>query len=102
MLPLYLVRRTDPFRTELDIDAAIFRSLTCAGAFPGLTWVRSFYNAERKQSLCIYEANCEDDIKRHSQLASVPYDSIFEVGELTPDQFWSSPADVPFEAALAS
>ena len=101
-MPLYLVRRTDPFRTQVDIDAAIFRSLTCAGAFPGLTWVRSFYNPEHKQSLCIYEAECEDDIKRHSKLASVPYDSILEVGELTPDQFWSSAAAVPLEPALAS
>jgi hypothetical protein len=94
-VPLFLVRRTDPFAQATDFDAALFRSLAWARAFPGLEWIRSFYDEDTGDTFCIYEARSAEDVRRHSDGAHIPYDSIAAVSELRPDSYWVAPRPEP-------
>lgn len=88
-MPLFLVHRTNPFRNVVDMDAAAFRGLVCAGAIPGLNWVRSYHDEGANSVICVYEADSEEDIVRHSQLSDITYDRIVPVAEILPRDFWS-------------
>ncbi|MEX0783274.1 MAG: nickel-binding protein [Dehalococcoidia bacterium] len=86
---MFLVRRTNPFGTAAELDAAIFRALVCTKAFPGMKWIRTYYTPGVKAAYCVYEAKSADDIAAYSRLANAPYDEIVEVGELTRDAYWT-------------
>lgn len=101
-MPLFLVRRTKPFDSAVDFDAAMFRALVCTQAFPGLKWIRSYTTEAVQTSYCVYEANSADDIRAYSRMASIPYDEILEVGELTREAYWTPALNDGRPPALAS
>lgn len=101
-MPLYLVRRTNPFGAEADLDAAMFRTLVCTKAFPGLRWIRTYHTPGGERAYCVYEANSRDDVHRYSRAANVPYDEIIEVGELTRELYWTPEIEQARVPALAS
>ncbi|HEX6031547.1 MAG TPA: nickel-binding protein [Tepidiformaceae bacterium] len=92
-MPLFVIRRRLEGHSESELDAAMFRSLVCTNAFSDMRWVRTFWNAEREESLCVYDAACMDDLREFTQMANIPCDEIWEVAELTPEVYWASHAN---------
>lgn len=56
LMPLYRVRRDVGPATQEDIDAASFRAIVCAPQFPGLKWIRSYWDPTAERIDCYYEA----------------------------------------------
>ena len=86
-MPLFAIRRSVPGATQTDIDAAAFRAINCMPWHEGMTWVRSFYNAQAEELLCYYEAADADEIRLHAQRAAIPCDEIVEVEEIDPQRY---------------
>jgi hypothetical protein len=86
-MPLFLIERDMSSMTEEEREGAGFRSATCLLKFPGLTWLRSYYDAARQHSICVYSAADPEQIRQHAVAASVPCNRITEVVEMLPDQF---------------
>jgi Nickel responsive protein SCO4226-like len=86
-MALYAIRRDVGPMTSDDVDAAGFRATTCAAEYDGLRWVRSYWDRERGQLLCYYEARNADQIRDHSRKAAIPCDDVFEVTEVLPDVY---------------
>lgn len=89
-MPLFSIRRPFPGAQPTDVDAAGFRALACTPFYPGMRWVRTFWDAEREETLCIYEARSVDDIRRHSEQAGLPCEEVREVAEKLPEELVSS------------
>ncbi len=100
-MSLYAIRRPFPNATETDLDAAGFRALACVPFYPGMRWIRTLWDPEREETLCIYEARSVDDIWRHSEQAGLPCSEVRRVHEKLPEQI-EVPAMRPDEAPLAS
>lgn len=86
-MPHYLIRRHMPGYDDVDLEAAGFRSVVCQKQFPGLTWIRSYWDAAKEESLCLYEAEREQDVRNHAKMADIPCDEISEVVESSPAAF---------------
>ena len=87
--PLFLVRRTiDTAGTEEELEALTFRSAGCLSAFPGLRWEQSFWDAERKESACLYRAPSAALLNDHAALARISCNTIEQVVEVHPRD-WS-------------
>ena len=88
-MPLFLVRRTNPYAKPTDLDAAMFRGLICSKEFPGLKWLRTYHTDGMTSAWCVYEANSIDDVAEYSNRASLDYDEIVEIAELTHESYWT-------------
>ena len=83
--PLFLVRRAmDASITDEDLEALTFRSAGYLSGFADLRWERSFWDAERKESACLYRAPSPDILRQHAELARISCDSIEQVVEAHP------------------
>jgi hypothetical protein len=70
--------------TTTELRAGAWRSVRCADAFPGLQWVRSFWDQDNRISFCLYQARRRADLRAHSAVLAVPCNEIWEVIELVP------------------
>lgn len=86
-MPLYRIRREIGPATQEDIDAASFRAIMCAPWFPGLKWVRSFWDAPAGRLDCYYEAAAPEQLQHHAEISRIPCDEVTEVVELLPDTY---------------
>lgn len=86
-MPLYRVERSYGAMPDEELDGAGFRADQCAHFFPGMRWLRSYFDPAARHSTCLYEAASDDDLRRHAELACLTCDSIAEVLEILPDQF---------------
>lgn len=68
-----------------DIRPVALRAVLCLPKYPGLRWLRSYYDPERHHSTCYYETERPDLIWEHSAAAMIPCDAVAEVLEVTPD-----------------
>jgi hypothetical protein len=85
----FLITRTMPADTTAEeLDAAVLRSGSCMGNFD-ISWVRSYWDDDRKRSSCIYLAPEAELIRKHAELARIACDSIQEVTEQLPSEFAS-------------
>jgi hypothetical protein len=89
-MPLYTIRRRLPGATREDVDAASVRALLCAYEYPGMTWVRSFWDRAGNELLCIYEAASPEQLKEHAERSRIPCDEVVEVTEFGPDEYMHS------------
>lgn len=85
-MPLFTIRRPFPGATRSDLDAAAWRSINCIPFYPGMRWVRSYYDADREETLCVYEARSEADLRRHAVQAHLPLAEVRPVEEVLPDE----------------
>lgn len=90
-MPLFTIVRNVPGDTRDDIDAASLRAIICAFEFPGLRWVRSFWDQDRGQLLCVYEGDSVDQIREHSRRSRIPCDEVHPVVEFGPDEYVAPP-----------
>jgi hypothetical protein len=81
----YLIERTFPAGALDGLDDAAKAQVNANNASVGVHWVKSFANAERTKTFCVYEGPSEDAIRQAAALNHLPVDSITEVPvDLTP------------------
>ena len=78
-MPLFIVRRRFENGTDLDVDAAGHRSAACLPFYDGMRWLHTFWDAERSETTCVYEARTAEQLRAHARQASIPCDEIREV-----------------------
>lgn len=87
-MPLFRIERLIPEgMTEEELDAGNYRARMAQKAFPGMKWLRSYYEPELQRTTCIYEAESADHIRQHAAMAGIPCDAVAEVVELLPEEF---------------
>ena len=86
-MPYYLIRRHMPGYDDVDLEAAGFRSVVCQKQFAGLSWIRSYWDPAKEESLCLYEAENEEDVRNHAKMADIPCDEVSQVYESSPAAF---------------
>lgn len=81
----YLIERTFPAGALDGLDAATKAKVNANNASVGVNWVKSFANADRTKTYCVYEGPSEDAIRKAASLNGLPVDRIMEVPvDLTP------------------
>ncbi len=81
----YLIERTFPAGALDGLDEATKAKVNANNALVGVNWVKSFANADRTKTYCVYEGPSEDAIRQAAALNGLPIDSITEVPvDLTP------------------
>lgn len=86
-MALFRVERYVGEISAVDIDAGVFRAMTCEGIIAGVRWLRSYYDPKAQHFTCYYEANCADDLRAHAAYADLPCDLVAEVIEYLPEQY---------------
>jgi hypothetical protein len=81
----YLIERSFPAGALDGLDAEAKARVNANNASAGVRWVKSFANADRTRTFCIYEGPSEDAIREAALLNNLPVDRITEVPvDLTP------------------
>lgn len=75
----YLIERTFPAGALEGLDAEAKARVNANNTSVGVRWVRSFANADRTRTYCIYEGPSESAIREAALLNSLPVDSVMEV-----------------------
>lgn len=86
-MPLYRIRRDVGQLSQEEMDAAAFRAIVCAPQFPGLKWIRSYWDRETGRLDCIYEAANATQIEEHAATARIPCDQVRPVDEVMPETY---------------
>lgn len=85
----FVVTRTLPGITPDGLAGAGLRAKTCAAEMSGegtsVRWIRSFFLPATEQTHCYFEAPDEEAVREVNQRASLPFVSVQEVMELTPE-----------------
>jgi hypothetical protein len=81
-VPLYVIERT--FAEQLELTSDDVRLIEDVNADEGVSWLFSFFTADRHRSYCLYEATTPDAIIAAAKRANVPVDSIVEVSKFVP------------------
>jgi hypothetical protein len=81
----YVIERTFPAGALDGLDASAKARVNANNATVGVQWIRSFANADRTKTYCVYEGPSEEAIRQAAALNHLPVDSITEVPvDLTP------------------
>jgi hypothetical protein len=81
----YLIERSFPAGALDGLDAEAKARVNANNASVGVHWVKSFANADRTRTFCVYEGPSEDAIRKAAALNNLPVDRITEVPvDLTP------------------
>jgi hypothetical protein len=75
----YMVERTFPAGALDGLDAATKKKVNANNATVGVTWVKSYANADKTKTFCIYDAPSESAIRKAASLNALPVDSVTEV-----------------------
>ena len=86
-MPLYTIRRAVGAASREDIDASAFRALACAIEYPGMRWIRSYWDREAGVLTCLYEAHSAAEIQEHSRRSRIACDEVREVTEFGPEDY---------------
>jgi hypothetical protein len=81
----YLIERSFPAGALDGLDAATKARVNANNASVGVSWIKSFANADRTRTFCVYKGPSEDAIRQAAALNNLPVDRITEVPvDLTP------------------
>lgn len=86
-MPIFQVRRILGHASKDDVDAAAFRAIVCAYEYPGMKWHESYWDAEREEMICIYEADDADQIFIHAERSRIACDEVREVTVIRPGDY---------------
>lgn len=86
-MPIFQVRRVLGPASKDDVDASAFRAIVCAYEYPGMKWQESYWDVERQEMHCIYEADSADQIFAHAERSRIPCDEVREVTIVRPDDY---------------
>lgn len=77
----YLIQRTFPAGALEGLDPAKKAAVNKTNAQYGVTWVKSYANADKTKTYCIYEGPDETAIRKAAKANGMSVDSIAEVPE---------------------
>lgn len=100
-MPLFSIRRDVPGATQEDLDASAYRALVCANAYKGMRWIRSYWDRENGQILCLYEARSREDLIQHSERSRIPCDEVREIMEILPGDYLGATPGAGVAAAVS-
>lgn len=81
----YVIERSFPAGALEGLDADTKAKVNENNASVGVRWLRSFANADKTKTYCIYEGPDEAAIRQAALLNALPVDSITEIPvDLTP------------------
>ena len=75
----YLIERTFLIGALEGLDAETRARVNANNESVGVRWVRSFANADKTRTFCIYEGPSESAIREAAMLNGLPVDSVTEV-----------------------
>jgi hypothetical protein len=75
----YLITRTFPAGALDGVDAAAKRQVNENNAAVGVTWERSYTNADKTRTFCIYNGPDEAAIRESARRNSLPVDTVTEI-----------------------
>lgn len=81
----YLIERTFPAGALDGLDAEAKAQVQANNATLGVTWIKSFANADLTKTFCVYEGPSESAVREANALNKLPVDRVTEVPlDLTP------------------
>jgi hypothetical protein len=75
----YLIERTFPPGALDTLDAAGKAKINATNARYGVHWLKSYANAGKTKTYCIYEAPSESAVRESAKANHIPIDSVTEV-----------------------
>lgn len=85
----FVVQRELPGITPEALAGAGARAKTCAAEMSEegtpVRWIRSFFLPEIEQTHCYFEAPDAEAVREVNERANIPFKTVTEVMELTPD-----------------
>jgi hypothetical protein len=75
----YLVERTFAPGALDGLDAATKKKVNANNATVGVRWIKSYANADKTKTFCVYEGPSEAAVRKAASLNALPVDSITEV-----------------------
>jgi hypothetical protein len=87
-MPRYIIERTVPALSQVDLDAAARRSIAALAEMPDVKWIRSYVSDVEGKIYCEYDAPSIEAIVEHARRAGLPVDRVSEVSmEISPTMF---------------
>lgn len=81
----YVVERTFPPGALDNLDATAKANIIANNSKAHVRWVKSYVNADKNRTFCIYEGPDKNAVLKAAQLNGLPVDSITEIpGTLDP------------------
>lgn len=75
----YLIERTFPEGALAGVDATIKAKVNANNATLGVTWEKSYTNASKTRTYCIYTGPNEGAVREAARLNGLPVDSVIEI-----------------------
>ncbi len=75
----YLVERTFPPGALEGLNADTKKKVNANNATVGVRWIKSFANADKTKTFCVYEGPSEAAVRKAAALNALPVDSVTEV-----------------------
>jgi hypothetical protein len=82
-MELYAILRRSGWRSSEELEAAAARSTAEGERLGDVRWIRSYVLDEGSKlgTVCIYEAESPEAIRRHASAADLPVDEIVKVAD---------------------
>ena len=85
----FIVERHLPGITPEQLQAAGLRAKTCCQEMESeggqVQWIRSFFLPQSEQAYCLFQAPNRDVVAEANRRAQIPFKSIHDAMEMTPD-----------------
>jgi hypothetical protein len=75
----YLIERTFPAGALDGVDAAAKRQVNSNNGTLGVTWEKSYANADKTKTYCVYTGPSEGAVREAAKLNGLPVDSVVEI-----------------------
>jgi hypothetical protein len=75
----YLIERTFPAGALDGVDAAAKRQVNANNGTLGVTWEKSYANADKTKTYCVYTGPNESAVRDAAKLNGLPVDSVVEI-----------------------
>lgn len=75
----YLIERTFPAGALDGVDAAVKQKVNANNSTLGVTWEKSYTNAARTKTYCVYDAPSENAVREAAKLNGLPVDVVVEI-----------------------
>jgi hypothetical protein len=75
----YLIERTFPAGALDGVDAAAKRQVNANNGTLGVTWEKSYANADKTKTYCVYTGPSESAVRDAAKLNGLPVDSVIEI-----------------------
>jgi len=91
-MPTFKLERSVAGLSDDDLAAGGYRAVSCAKRYPGLVWLRSYFDREAKRTTCFYVSPSRDVLVAHQADAQLEFETIIEVEEFDASIFYDEPA----------